>query len=66
MSLKLGNLPSDREKVNIRLVLDGQTYYEKDFPTEKGTATITLETTQTLSLDVYYDGVYITTKEVKY
>ena len=63
--LTLGNLPKDREKVNIRLVLDGQTYYEKDFQTAPGTASVTVETEKTLSLDVYYDGVYITTKEVK-
>jgi len=62
----LGNLPKDRDKVNIRLVLDGKTYYEKDFSTQSGSATITVETNETLSLDVYYDGVYITTKEVKY
>ncbi len=66
VKLTLGNLPKDREKVNIRLVLDGKTYYEKDFSTQSGSATITVETNETLSLDVYYDGVYITTKEVKY
>jgi len=66
VTLSLSNLPAGREKVNIRLVLDGQTFYEGDFPTEKGTADISFETTKTLSLDVYYDGVYITTKEVKY
>ena len=66
VKLTLGNLPKDRDKVNIRLVLDGKTYYEKDFSTQSGSATITVETNETLSLDVYYDGVYITTKEVKY
>lgn len=65
-TLTLGNLPKDREKVNIRLVLDGQTFYEKDFPTSGGTANITIEVTESVSLDVYYDGVYTTTKEVKY
>ncbi len=66
LHLTLGNLPKDRDKVNIRLVSDGQTFYEKDFPTSSGTASISFEATETLSLDVYYDGVYITTKEVKY
>ena len=65
-TLTLGNLPKDREKVNIRLVLDGQTFYEKDFPTSSGTANISIEITESVSLDVYYDGVYTTTKEVKY
>lgn len=66
VKIKLNNLPQNRDKVNIRLVLDGSTYYEKDFPTASGSATITVETTESLSLDVYYDGVYITTKEVAY
>ncbi len=66
LHLTLSNLPRDREKVNIRLVADGQTFYEKDFSTETGSADISFEATETLSLDVYYDGVYITTKEVKY
>lgn len=64
--ITLNNLPQNRDKVNIRLVLDGSTFYEKDFPTSPGSATITVETTESLSLDVYYDGVYITTKEVVY
>ena len=66
IKLKLTNLPKDREKVNVRLVLDGQTYYEKDFATSSGSITVSINTNKTLSLDVYYDGVYITTKEVKY
>ncbi len=66
VKIKLNNLPQTRDKVNIRLVLDGSTYYEKDFPTAPGSASITVETTESLSLDVYYDGVYITTKEVVY
>lgn len=66
VKITLGNLPKDREKVNIRLVLDGKTFYEKDFSTQSGSASIMIETKETLSLDVYYDGVYITTKEVKY
>ena len=66
VNLSLGNLPSDREKVNIRLVADGKTYYEKEFSTAGGSADVSLEITKSLSLDVYYDGVYITTKEVKY
>jgi hypothetical protein len=66
VKLTLGNLPKDREKVNIRLVLDGKTFYEKDFSTQTGSASIMIETKETLSLDVYYDGVYITTKEVAY
>lgn len=66
VKIKLNNLPQNRDKVNIRLVLDGSTYYEKDFPTAPGSASITVETTESLSLDVYYDGVYITTKEVIY
>ena len=40
--------------------------HEKDFPTSGGTANITIEITESVSLDVYYDGVYTTTKEVKY
>lgn len=66
VKITLNNLPKNREKVNIRLVLDGSTFYEKDFPTAPGSASITVETTESLSLDVYYDGVYITTKEVTY
>ncbi|MBR1969670.1 MAG: Stk1 family PASTA domain-containing Ser/Thr kinase [Clostridia bacterium] len=66
VKITLNNLPQTKDKVNIRLVLDGSTYYEKDFPTAPGSATITVETTESLSLDVYYDGVYITTKEVAY
>ncbi len=66
VTLTLGNLPKDRQKVNIRLVLDGQRFYQGDFDTASGKAVIPLEITKTLSLDVYYDSVYITTKEVKY
>lgn len=66
VKLTLGNLPKDREKVTIRLVHDGKTFYEKDFSTSAGNASISFETSESLSLDVYYDGVYITTKEVKY
>lgn len=66
VTLTLGNLPKDRAKVNIRLVLDGQRFYQGDFDTSAGKAVIPLEITKTLSLDVYYDSVYITTKEVKY
>lgn len=64
--LTLSNLPKDREKVTIRLVSDGQTYYEKEFPTSGGSASVSFDITESLSLDVYYDGVYITTKEVRY
>ncbi len=64
--LTLGNLPKDKDKVTIRLVLDGQPFYQGDFDTATGKATITFDITKTLSLDVYYDSVYITTKEVKY
>lgn len=66
VSLTLGNLPKDKSKVKIRLVLDGKTFHEADYPTGSGSATISVTTDRTLSLDVYYDGVYITTKEVKY
>ncbi len=66
VNITLGNLPKDREKVNIRLVLNGRPYYEKDFSTAEGKVVIPIETDKTLSLDVYYDSVYITTKEVKY
>lgn len=64
--LTLSNLPKDREKVTVRLVSDGQTYYEKEFPTAAGSASVSFDITESLSLDVYYDGVYITTKEVRY
>lgn len=66
VKVTLSNLPKDRETVKVRLVLDGRTYYEGDFSTGSGKATVSIETDKTLSLDVYYDGVYITTKEVKY
>ncbi|MBE7055678.1 MAG: Stk1 family PASTA domain-containing Ser/Thr kinase [Ruminococcaceae bacterium] len=66
VKLTLSNLPKDRETVTIKLVLDGKPYYEKDFSTSSGSVTLSVETDKTLSLDVYYDGVYITTKEVKY
>ncbi len=66
VSLTLANLPKEKDTVRIRLALNGKTYYEKDFSTASGSVTIPLETDKTLSLDVYYDGTYITTREVKY
>ncbi len=65
-SIKLSGLPKDKDTVRIKLVHDGKIYYEKDFSTGSGNATVQIETDKSLSLDVYYDGVYITTKEVKY
>ncbi len=65
-NIKLSGLPKDKETVRVKLVHDGKTYYEKDFPTSSGNATVQIESDKSLSLDVYYDGVYITTKEVKY
>lgn len=65
-SIKLSGLPRDKETVRVKLVHEGKTYYEKDFPTTSGNATVNIESDKSLSLDVYYDGVYITTKEVKY
>lgn len=66
VALTLNNLPKDKSKVRIRLVLDGKIFHEADYSTSTGSATIAMETDKSLSLDVYYDGVYITTKEVKY
>ena len=66
VNLTLSNLPKDKDKVKIRLVLDGKTFHEAEYSTTTGTATISIETEKTLSLDVYYDGIYRTTKEVKY
>ncbi len=66
VNLTLSNLPKDKDKVKIRLVLDGKTFHEAEYSTATGTATISIETEKTLSLDVYYDGIYRTTKEVKY
>ncbi len=65
-NIKLSGLPKDKETVRIKLVHDGKTYYERDFSTEAGNATVQIESDKSLSLDVYYDNVYITTKEVKY
>ena len=66
VSLTLTALPKDRDTVRIRLVLDGKTFHEKDYSTSQGSVTIPITTDKTLSLDVYYDGTYIDTKEVKY
>ncbi len=66
ISITLGNLPKDREKVNIRLVHNGKPFIEGDYSTREGKVVIPIKTDKTLSLDVYYDSVYITTKEVKY
>lgn len=66
INVVLSNLPKDRETVSIKLVLEGKPFFQKDYSTKNDSVTIPVETNKTLSLDVYYDGVYITTKEVKY
>ncbi len=66
VALTLYNLPTNKDTVRIKLVSDGNVYYEKDFSTKSGSATIEIVTDKSLSLDVYYDGTYINTKEVAY
>lgn len=52
--------------VLVELKLDGKPHYKKTHNTANGSVTVSVEIDKTTSVDVYYDGVYITTKEVKY
>ncbi len=59
-------LPTDRTKVTVKLVCDGKTIYEKEHNTVSGTADISLKSKGTISVDIYYDGEFVATKEVKF
>lgn len=52
--------------VLVELKLGGKPYYKKTHNTSSGSVTVAVKIDKTTSVDVYYDGVYITTKEVKY
>ncbi len=59
-------LPDDKDKVTVKLVNNGKTIYEKEHSTDPRDVRITLKGNGTIKVDIYYDGVYSSTKEVKF
>ncbi len=59
-------LPDDRTKVTIKLVCDGNVIYEKEHNTSTGTAEISLKSRGVINVEIYYDGNYQGTREVKF
>ena len=65
VNVSLSGITKNKD-VLVELKLGGKPYYKKTHNTSTGSVTVSVKIDKTTSVDVYYDGVYITTKEVKY
>lgn len=58
-------LPTDKEKVEVRVDQDGKTVYKKEVKTSLKNLNVTLEGNGSHNIVVYYDGLLVKTQKIK-
>ena len=58
-------LPDEKSEVEVKVMQDGKTVYNKKVSTASGTLNVTLEGNGTHSIVVYYDNMLVKTQKIK-
>ena len=59
-------LPSDREKVRVRVVANGKTIHDETHDTSKGVVNIPVSSTKDASVEVYFDDVLVSERVIEF
>lgn len=59
-------LPSDREKVHVRVIANGKTIHDETHSTSKGVVNIPVSSSKNANVEVYFDDVLVSERVVEF